>query len=89
MTPFGKPAASASTKKSSPEPRRTHAGLTAARARGRRGGRPQVLNEQKLRMAQALRDDPSQSVQAICKALGISRTTFYRHTISKGEHAHS
>jgi ACT domain-containing protein len=31
-------------------------------------------------MAQALREDPKQSVAAICKALGITRTTFYRYT---------
>ena len=31
-------------------------------------------------MAQALRDDPAQSINTICKTLGISRTTFYRYT---------
>jgi DNA invertase Pin-like site-specific DNA recombinase len=59
---------------------RTRAGLKAARARGRLGGRPMSLSEDKRRMAQALRDDPQQSVAAICKALGITRTTFYRYT---------
>jgi hypothetical protein len=34
-------------------------------------------------MAQALRDDPGQSVAAICKTLGITRTTFYRYTEGK------
>jgi DNA invertase Pin-like site-specific DNA recombinase len=62
---------------------RTRAGLKAARARGRQGGRPKTLNEDKRRMAQALRDDPSQSVASICKALGITRTTFYRYTTGK------
>jgi len=62
---------------------RTRAGLKAARARGRQGGRPRLLSEDKRRMAQALRDDPSQSVAAICKTLGIARTTFYRYTQSK------
>lgn len=62
---------------------RTQAGLKAARARGRQGGRPPVLSEDKRKMAQALRDDPIQSIQAICKTLGISRTTFYRHTADK------
>jgi DNA invertase Pin-like site-specific DNA recombinase len=52
---------------------RTRAGLKAARARGRQGGRPKTLSEEKRRMAQALRDDPSQSVAAICKTLGITR----------------
>ena len=59
---------------------RTRAGLKAARARGRQGGRPMTLSEDKRRMAQALRDDPKQSVASICKALGITRTTFYRYT---------
>lgn len=59
---------------------RTRAGLKAARARGRQGGRPKVLSEEKRKMAQALRDDPTQSIQTICKTLGISRTTFYRYT---------
>jgi DNA invertase Pin-like site-specific DNA recombinase len=62
---------------------RTRAGLKAARARGRLGGRPKVLSPEKRSMAQALRDDPGQSVQAICKTLGIARTTFYRYTESK------
>lgn len=62
---------------------RTRAGLKAARARGRRGGRPKTLNEDKRRMAQALRDDPGQSVASICKALGITRTTFYRYATGK------
>jgi DNA invertase Pin-like site-specific DNA recombinase len=64
---------------------RTRAGLKAARARGRQGGRPMTLSEDKRRMAQALRDDPKQSVAAICKALGITRTTFYRYTHGNGE----
>ncbi len=59
---------------------RTRAGLKAARARGRQGGRPMTLSDEKRRMAQALRDDPTQSVAAICMALGITRTTFYRYT---------
>lgn len=63
--------------------KRTRAGLKAARARGRQGGRPKTLNEDKRCMAQALRDDPGQSVASICKALGITRTTFYRYTTGK------
>lgn len=59
---------------------RTKAGLSAARARGRQGGRPKVLSDDIRKMAQALRDDPSHSIQSICKTLGISRTTFYRYT---------
>lgn len=62
---------------------RTRAGLKAARARGRLGGRPISISADKQRMAQSLRDDPSQSVVDICKALGITRTTFYRYTSAK------
>ena len=62
---------------------RTRAGLKAARARGRLGGRPISISEDKQRMAQALRDDPNQNITGICKALGLSRTTFYRYTTAK------
>ena len=61
---------------------RTQAGLKAARSRGRQGGRPKVLDAEKQRMAQLLRDDPDQSVEDICKALGLSCSTFYRYTPS-------
>ena len=42
-----------------------------------------LLSEDKRRMAQALRDDSSQNVTAICKTLGIARTTFCRYTKGK------
>lgn len=47
------------------------------------GGRPKVLSPEMQSVAQALRDDPGQSVATICKTLGIGRTTFYRYTESK------
>jgi len=62
---------------------RTQADPKAARARGRQGGRPMTLSEEKRRMAQALRDDPRQSVSAICKTLGVARTILYRYTEGK------
>jgi len=59
---------------------RTQAGLIAARARGRMGGRPKKLaTGGKVAMAQALYDDKTHSVADICKTLGISRTTLYRY----------
>jgi DNA invertase Pin-like site-specific DNA recombinase len=59
---------------------RTQAGLAAARARGRMGGRPKKLGTAgKVAMAQALYDDQSHSIADICKTLGISRTTLYRY----------
>jgi DNA invertase Pin-like site-specific DNA recombinase len=57
---------------------RTQAGLTAARARGRKGGRPKALTGKQLSIAQSLYDDPQRSVTDICKTLRISRATLYR-----------
>ncbi len=58
---------------------RTKAGLLAARARGRRGGRPKALKDKKIAMAQALYNDKKNSVAEICKTLNISRATLYRY----------
>ncbi len=58
---------------------RTNAGLKAARARGRVGGRPKTLNPKKQSIAQALYDDKNNSVADICKTLNISRSTLYRY----------
>jgi DNA invertase Pin-like site-specific DNA recombinase len=58
---------------------RTKAGLSAARSRGRRGGRPKVLSEKKAEMARQLYRDRTNSIDEICRTLGISRTTFYRY----------
>lgn len=59
---------------------RTAAGLVAARARGRKGGRPKVMDSKKIAMANALRANPNLSVAEICNQLGVSETTFYRYT---------
>src|SRR3954464_14322261 len=56
---------------------RTHAGLQAARARGRKGGRPKSLTGKKTAMAQALYNDKNNTVDEICKTLNISRATLY------------
>src|SRR4051812_711843 len=58
---------------------RTQAGLHAARARGRSGGRPKKLTNKKAAMARQLYQDRTHSIDEICKILGISRTTFYRY----------
>ena len=58
---------------------RTMAGLNAARARGRLGGRPKALDENKIAQAKALYKDKDLSIKEICKTLGIGRTTFYRY----------
>jgi len=57
---------------------RTMAGLAAARARGRIGGRPTVMDTDKLAAATA-RLDRGESATQIAKALGVSRATIYRH----------
>lgn len=62
---------------------RTAAGLIAARARGRKGGRP-TLEAEKIATIRTLSADPKQSPGAICKALGISRATFYKYAAKPG-----
>jgi DNA invertase Pin-like site-specific DNA recombinase len=57
---------------------RTQAGITAARARGRIGGRPKALTSRQIRIAQSLYDDPKNSIAEICRTLKISKTTLYR-----------
>ena len=54
---------------------RTQAGLEAARARGKVGGRPKALSKSKAELARHLYADKHNSVSAICKTLGITRMT--------------
>jgi DNA invertase Pin-like site-specific DNA recombinase len=56
---------------------RTQAGLTAARARGKKGGRPTVITVQKRSIAQELYDT-GHPIMDICRTLKISRATLYR-----------
>ncbi|WP_338332677.1 recombinase family protein [Acetobacter sp. LMG 32666] len=58
---------------------RTHAGLAAARARGRSGGRKPKLGEKQVREIKALLRDPEIQVAAVARQYGISRTTLYKH----------
>ncbi|MCC6168715.1 MAG: recombinase family protein [Caldilineaceae bacterium] len=64
---------------------RTMAGLTAARARGRLGGRPRIMPAEKIKMAASLMQDPNISIKEICRNLAISRTTLYRYIGPHGE----
>lgn len=57
---------------------RTHAGLAAARARGRRGGRPSVMTAEKLSVARQMYDSREHTVATIATTLGVSRATVYR-----------
>lgn len=59
---------------------RTQAGLKAARARGRIGGRPAKLSGKDLSMAQALMADRRAEVTEIAKKFGVHRSTLYRLT---------
>ena len=63
---------------------RTQAGLQAARARGRNGGRPKSLTGKKVAMVQALYNDKNNTVDEICKTLNISRATLYRYIKTGG-----
>lgn len=57
---------------------RTMAGLKAARARGRKGGRPRRLGEKEIRMARTMWKDKKNTIREICGVLKVSRPTFYR-----------
>src|SRR4051794_18781618 len=57
---------------------RTHAGLVAARARGRLFGRPKVLSAKQVTQLHTLAKDEQLTVREICQTLGISRATYYR-----------
>lgn len=61
---------------------RTQAGLAAARACSRQGGRPHGTvryDPKKLALAQQFAADPQRSITEICQTSGIARTTFYRY----------
>jgi DNA invertase Pin-like site-specific DNA recombinase len=63
---------------------RTTAGLSAARTRGRKGGRPKALRDKQVSIAQALYNNKQNSIAEICQTLKISRATLYRY-IKTGE----
>jgi DNA invertase Pin-like site-specific DNA recombinase len=62
---------------------RTRAGLEAARARGRKGGRPKRLNAQQRALAVDLYQQRKHSVEEICRTLGISKPTLYAYVRGK------
>jgi DNA invertase Pin-like site-specific DNA recombinase len=68
---------------------RTQAGLSAARARGRRGGRPPAMSGEQVAVARAMYDSHEHTTAKIAEVLGVSRATLYRHLAStvatKGE----
>jgi DNA invertase Pin-like site-specific DNA recombinase len=58
---------------------RTKAGIAAARARGRKGGRRPSLDQGKIKEIKALMADPTIKVSVIAKRYGVSRATLYKH----------
>jgi DNA invertase Pin-like site-specific DNA recombinase len=64
---------------------RTMAGLKAARARGRQGGRKFGLSKAQVRLAQVAMANRDTSVAALCRELGITRVTLYRYVGPAGE----
>jgi len=64
---------------------RTMAGLAAARARGRAGGRPRVMTKQKLKAAMALMADRDNAARDVAKQLGVSVSTLYAYVDAKGQ----
>lgn len=64
---------------------RTYAGLAAARARGRRGGRPSRMTEGKLAIAREMYASGDHTVAAIASVIGVSRATVYRHLAPASE----
>jgi|SoiMethySBSTD1v2_1073268.scaffolds.fasta_scaffold465867_2 DNA invertase Pin-like site-specific DNA recombinase len=64
---------------------RTRAGLASARARGRKGGRRPKMTPAKLRLAMASMGSARTNVGELCKELGITRSTLYRHVSPTGQ----
>ncbi len=64
---------------------RTVAGLASARARGRKGRRPFKMTAAKLRLAMAAMGHQETKVGDLCRELGLTRQTLYRHVSPAGE----
>ena len=58
---------------------RTQAGLSAARARGRKGGRPKTLDPAKRQLVVQLYDARQHTIAEICRIMGISKPTLYNY----------
>lgn len=58
---------------------RTVAGLAAARAQGKIGGRPASLSDKDLAIAKAMLSDPAITMTEVAKRLKVSAATLYRH----------
>jgi len=68
---------------------RTRAGLSAARARGRKGGRKPIGPEDpRVKTAKRMHKDHGMKINQICEMLSISRPTFYRYLVISDEKSH-
>ena len=63
---------------------RTRAGLEAARARGRKGGRHKALSADQEQLAIRLYQEKEHSVPQICKLVGVSKPTLYKYLHKAG-----
>ena len=64
---------------------RVREGVKAARARGRKGGRPRIMTPEKLRYAQSLMSDRTRSIPDICRELGdLPTSTLYHYLHADG-----
>lgn len=63
---------------------RTRAGLQAARARGRMGGRPRKMDKTRLQMAMTAMNDPKTSAKEVAHKLGMTTTTLYVYVNGDG-----
>ena len=66
---------------------RTRAGLSAARARGRQGGRPKRLDPKKRELALRLYQERQHSIAELCQLMGISKSTLYNYLAEHGDDA--
>jgi len=64
---------------------RTKEGITSARARGRKGGRP-PKSQKGIELALKMHEDKNYSISEIVKATGIGKTTLYRYLHKRETH---
>ena len=64
---------------------RTMAGLAAARARGRAGGRPRVMTKAKLKTAMTMMADRENAARDVAAQLGVSLSTLYSYVDAHGK----
>lgn len=58
---------------------RTSAGLAAAKALGRRGGRKPAMGAAEVKRAKAMLSDPTITVEEVARQIGVQPSTLYRH----------